>query len=95
MQFPFPDATLRGEIWRRIFPAETPVAGLDFDRLARLNVAGGNIRNIAVHAAFLAADEGSPVRMPHLLRAARAEYAKLEQPLTEAELGRSSEWSHG
>ena len=51
------------------------------------NVAGGNIRNIAINAAFLAADAGEPVRMSHLLRAARSEYAKLEKPLTEAEIG--------
>ncbi len=55
--------------------------------MARLNVAGGTIRNIALHAAFQAADTGEPVRMAHLLRAARYEYAKLEKPLTEAEIG--------
>jgi SpoVK/Ycf46/Vps4 family AAA+-type ATPase len=83
--FPFPDATQRAEIWRRIFPARTPLEGLEVARLALLNVPGGNIRNIALNAAFLAADEGQPVRMTHLLRAARTEYAKLEKPLTEAE----------
>ncbi len=36
-------------------------------------------------AAFLAADRGEPVRMSHLLTAARSEYAKLERPLTQAE----------
>ncbi len=87
VQFPFPDAPQRREIWRRIFPADTPIEGLDYDKLARLNVAGGNIRNIALNAAFLAADVGSPIRMRHLLQAARAEYAKLEKPVTEAEIG--------
>jgi hypothetical protein len=87
VQFPFPDAYLRAEIWRRVFPAATPLQTLDFDRLARLNVAGGNIRNIALGAAFLAAEAGEPVGMSHLLRAARAEYAKLEKPLTDAEIG--------
>jgi hypothetical protein len=53
--------------------------------LARLNVPGGNIRNIALHAAFLAADAGEPVRMTHLLQAAHGEYTKLEKPLTETE----------
>ncbi len=86
VQFPFPDAPQRAEIWRRIFPAQTPVEKLDLNKLARLNVAGGNIRNIALQAAFLAADSGEPVRMFHLLRAARNEYAKLEKPLTEAEV---------
>ena len=70
-QFPFPDAGQRAEIWRRVFPADTPTEGLDMTRLARLNIAGGNIRNIAIYAAFLAADANEPVRMAHLLRAAR------------------------
>jgi SpoVK/Ycf46/Vps4 family AAA+-type ATPase len=86
VQFPFPDVALRTAIWQRIFPAETPTAGLDLARLARLNVVGGNIRNIALGAAFLAADEGSPVGMGHLLRAARSECAKMEKPLSEAEV---------
>jgi hypothetical protein len=87
VQFPFPDASQRAEIWRRIFPSDTPTEGLDVDELARLNVPGGNIRNIALNAAFLAADAEEPVRMMHLLRAARTEYAKLEKPLTDAETG--------
>jgi hypothetical protein len=87
VQFPFPDAVQRAEIWRRIFPAETPTRRLDHRTLARLNVAGGNIRNIALGAAFLAAEDESPVEMTHLLRAARSEYAKLEKPLTETEIG--------
>jgi ATP-dependent 26S proteasome regulatory subunit len=86
VQFPFPDTAERAEIWRRIFPAATPTEGLDVTRLARLNVAGGNIRNIALGAAFLAADEDAPVQMSHLLRATRAEYAKLERPLTDSEI---------
>jgi len=49
-------------------------------------VAGGNIRNIALSAAFLAADEGTPVRMAHLLQAARTEYAKIEKSLSDAEI---------
>jgi hypothetical protein len=86
VQFPFPDAAQRAEIWRRIFPPHAPTEALDIHKLARLNVAGGNIRNIALHAAFLAADAGAPVRMTHLVLAARSEYAKLEKPLTEAEV---------
>src|SRR5439155_2596663 len=77
--FPFPDAEQRAEIWRRIFPGQTPTESLDAAKLARLNVAGGNIRNIALSAAFLAADAGEPVRMSHVLRATQGEYAKLEK----------------
>lgn len=87
VQFPFPDVPQRAEIWRRVFPVSTPTAGLDVNQLAHLNVAGGNIRNIALNAAFLAADSGEPVGMQHLVRAARSEYAKLEKALTEAEIG--------
>jgi SpoVK/Ycf46/Vps4 family AAA+-type ATPase len=87
VDFPFPDTAQRTEIWRRVFPAATPTRELDVTRLARLNVAGGNIHNIALHAAYRAADSGEPVRMEHLLWAARAEYAKLEKPLSEAEIG--------
>ncbi|HEX2050248.1 MAG TPA: ATP-binding protein [Actinomycetota bacterium] len=85
VQFAFPDAAQRAEIWRRVFPDATPVREVDHAKLARLNVAGGNIRNIALNAAFLAADGGGPVTMEHLLRAARGECAKLEKPLTDAE----------
>jgi hypothetical protein len=87
VQFPFPDAAGRLEIWRRVFPPGVPTEGLVLDQLARLNLSGGNIRNLALGAAFLAADADEPVRMRHLLLAARAEYAKLEKPLSEAEIG--------
>jgi AAA+ superfamily predicted ATPase len=87
VQFPFPDAANRAEIWRRIFPAATPTEQLDLAKLAQLNVAGGNIRNIALNAAFLAADAGEPVRMGHILHAARGEYIKMEKPLNETEIG--------
>lgn len=86
VEFPFPEAPQRAEIWRRIFPSRTPVQGLNFDRLARLRVSGGNIHNIAMGAAFLAADADQPVLMEHLLAAARAEFAKLETPLNDAEV---------
>lgn len=85
IHFPFPDSAQRAEIWRRVFPIETPTESLDANKLSRLNIAGGNIRNIALHAAFLAADGSQPVGMRHLLQAARGEYAKLEKPLTETE----------
>lgn len=87
VQFPFPDATQRAEIWRRIFPKDTPTEGLDHTKLARLNIPGGNIRNIALNAAFVAVEAAQPVHMSHILTAARAEYGKLERPLTDAEIG--------
>ncbi|MFO7635488.1 MAG: ATP-binding protein, partial [Caldilinea sp.] len=85
IHFPFPEAGEREAIWRSIFPAATPTEGLDHGKLARLQMAGGNIRNIALNAAFLAAEEGRPVTMAHLLRAAQDEAGKRERPLSDAE----------
>ena len=87
VQFPFPNATQRAEIWRRVFPRDTPTEHIDVNRLAKLNMTGGNIHNTALYAAFLAAESDNKVNMSHILRAVRAEYAKMEQPLTEAEIG--------
>ena len=85
VDFPFPNLQQRAEIWARVFPAKTPTEGVDLAKLARLTVPGGNIRNMALNAAFLAADGGEAVHMKHLLHAARSEYAKLGKPLAQAE----------
>ncbi|MDI5986293.1 ATP-binding protein [Halomonas sp. M4R5S39] len=85
VHFPFPDAAQREAIWRGIFPAGTPLGELDPVKLARLNVAGGTIRNIALGAAFLAAEAGTPVTMAHLRRAAHLEAAKRERAPSDAE----------
>ncbi len=88
VSFPFPDEKSRAEIWKRIFPSNTPIDdGVDIQRLARLNISGGSIYNIALYASFLAADEGVPVNKDHLKRAAQVEYTKIERPLTQSELG--------
>ena len=86
VNFPFPDAAQREAIWRCVFPPKTPVDALDFAKLARLNVAGGNIRNIAFAAAFLAAEAGTRVSMALLRQAARAEASKRDQPFSDAEV---------
>jgi ATP-dependent 26S proteasome regulatory subunit len=85
VHFPFPDAASRAEIWRRVFPAAAPTAGLLPERLAQLTVAGGHIRNIALAASFFAAERGEPVTMQHIFEGARLEYGKLERPLADAE----------
>jgi ATP-dependent 26S proteasome regulatory subunit len=87
VSFPFPDLAQREQLWRKAFPEATPTYGVDFAKLARLAVAGGSIRNIALYAAFLAAERGEPVGMHHLLRAAASECAKLERSPTEKEIG--------
>ncbi len=83
--FPFPEASSRSEIWQRIFPPQTPTQGLDYEKLAQLKVAGGNIRNIAMNAAFTAADTDEPVMMKHILQAAQREYLKLKRLLNDEE----------
>ncbi len=87
VSFPYPTPAERIEIWRRVFPGSAPREGVDFQRLAQLNLAGGNIRNIALHAAFLASAAREPIGMRHLLAATRTEYGKLERPLTGTEIG--------
>ena len=85
VQFPFPDQAQRLALWQRAFPAATPTRDLDLDKLSRLSMTGGSIRNIALNAAFLAADAGEAVSMNHLLQAAHAEASKRERPLADAE----------
>src|SRR5260370_28903324 len=92
VDFPFPDELLRTEIWRRIFPRSTPTNGLDVEKLARLDMAGGDIRNIALQAAFLAADDDTPVQMRHLLREAGGEGAQICRPLNPGVVWR---WGRG
>ncbi len=85
VDFPFPDAMQRQEIWARVFPPQTPTTGLEFGRLSALNMTGGNIKNIALNAAFLAADAKAPVAMTHILQAAQLEAIKTERPIAEME----------
>jgi hypothetical protein len=79
VEFPLPDEDLRRRIWEVIFPREAPLDPVvDLALLARdVKVAGGNIRNIALAAAFLAAADGQVIRMAHLVRAVRREHQKL------------------
>jgi hypothetical protein len=86
VDFPFPGLAERTAIWARVMPAKVPRDGLEPRRLAQMNLPGGAIRNVALNAAFRAAADGNVVRPIHVLEAARSEYAKLEKPLTEAEL---------
>lgn len=78
IHFAFPDAGARRQIWKGIFPAQTPLdEGVDFDYLARqFEFSGGSIKNIAVAAAFMAAAEDVPVDMGHIVRAVKYETGK-------------------
>lgn len=85
VNFPFPGVAERKQMWERVFPAETETEQLDHDRLSRFNVTGGSIHNIALNAAFLAAQNGNAVTMPLIFEAARNEFRKLDRPINEAD----------
>jgi hypothetical protein len=88
LDFDFPDMAERVEIWKRMLPKDMPRDTLDFAQLAQLNIAGGSIRNVAMVAAFLAADRGSNAKltMDDVRAASRLEYEKLGRSLTASEL---------
>jgi hypothetical protein len=85
INFPFPGVPERKRIWETAFPAEAEKEILDYARLARFNLTGGSIQNIAINAAFLAASAGSVVTMPLVFDAVRSEFRKLDKPVNEAE----------
>jgi hypothetical protein len=85
VNFSFPGTPERKRIWERAFPEETEKEALDYERLAKFNLTGGSIQNIAINAAFLAARVESPVTMPLIFEAVRTEFRKLEKPTNEAE----------
>ncbi|MDR3692466.1 MAG: AAA family ATPase [Fimbriimonas sp.] len=86
VSFPFPGPQERIQIWQKSIPKKAPVSDIDYSKLAKLNISGGHIRNIALSAAFLAADEESEIRMSHFRAAAKTEYSKLDRPLLESEV---------
>jgi hypothetical protein len=89
VDFPTPDVAARLALWRMHLPERLPKAtDLDLEFMAdRFSLAGGNIRNICLTAAYFAADAGSAVRMADLIRATGREYRKLGRLTLEAEFG--------
>jgi SpoVK/Ycf46/Vps4 family AAA+-type ATPase len=85
VNFPFPAPSERKTMWQKVFPPRMPQGELDFERLARFNLTGGNIHSIAINAAFLAAQRDEPLTMPTLMSTIRTEYRKLEKSINEAE----------
>ena len=98
VDFPLPGKPERLRIWQKIWPKDTPRSpALDLDFLAeRLEISGGYIRNIALAAAFMAAEEASDkerepeVSMTHLIHAARREYQKMGQILKQTTLSKQT-----
>ncbi len=84
--FPFPNNSARLQIWKGVFPPDTQLSELAWEKLARLEVSAGHIRNIALNAAFLAADNCEPIAMEHLLQSTIIECANIEKPVTPTEI---------
>jgi SpoVK/Ycf46/Vps4 family AAA+-type ATPase len=86
IEFPFPQPTERAHIWQVSLPAALPLAEtMDWELLAhRFELAGGNIRNAVLGAAFLAAAEDTAVHLRHFLHATRREYQKLGRLIDES-----------
>lgn len=81
VDFPFPTVSLRRRMWERAFPRETPLGDLDLDHLAKWNLTGGSIFNIALNSAYAAASINTPVTMEILMAAGKSEFRKLQRPI--------------
>ena len=90
VEFPFPDEKQRELIWKKIFPDSAPLsADVDYSFLSsKLRLAGGNIRNIALTAAFLAAEESSDIEMRHIILAVKREMQKMGRLCVRGDFGR-------
>jgi len=78
VEFPLPDERHRERMWRGMFPREAPLApDVDFAFLAKqFRLTGGDIRNVVLNAAFLAAQAGGPLGMRELVSALRHQLIK-------------------
>ncbi|TFH40178.1 MAG: ATP-binding protein, partial [ANME-2 cluster archaeon] len=89
IEFPPPDETSRKQIWKNIFPLDTPIEGdIDFVFLSKFKITGGNIKNIALSAAFLAASNSSIVKIEHLIKATKREFQKMGKLCTSGDFGK-------
>jgi SpoVK/Ycf46/Vps4 family AAA+-type ATPase len=79
VEFPFPEAEYRERIWRSMIPPDAPLAAdVDFAFLGRqFELAGGNIRNAVLLAAFYGAENGGAIRMEHFVLAVARELQKM------------------
>jgi len=81
VHFPEPDEPIRRRLWLRHLSGFEPLDDgdpIDVDHLARtVEVAGGDIRNIVMAAAYAAFDEDSRIGMRHLVAAVDRELRKL------------------
>lgn len=88
IDFPRPDAAARALLWRRHLPPRAPLAaGVEYPLLADTTLTGGQIRNAALHAAYLAAGESVAISLKHLARAVWDELAKEGREIVPTALG--------
>ena len=78
VSFPFPDVPTRKRLWEKMLDTDAPVSNdIDFDFLSEnFKIAGGNIKNCVIHAAFLAAAENKPISMRHIVSSLVTEQRK-------------------
>lgn len=90
VEFPLPSEPLRQVIWQKKIPALVPKSDdLDVNFLAKqFEISGGDIKNAALQATFMAAEAGTPLNMDHLLAALRREYLKMGKHFPAAQLNR-------
>jgi hypothetical protein len=93
IEFPRPDAQARAELWRRGFPPRAPLeAEIDAERLgAALELTGAQIKNAALHSAFLAAGDNAHVALAHVASAVMSELAKDGREVPLSSLGMLAE----
>jgi SpoVK/Ycf46/Vps4 family AAA+-type ATPase len=97
VEFPAPEEADRHRIWQNIFPREAPLAtDIDLSFLARqFKITGGNIKNIALGAAFLAAQDGGSINMENIIWATKREFQKMGKLCTESDFARYFELVKG
>jgi hypothetical protein len=90
IDFPRPDAEARTELWRMHIPSGAPRdSDIDLELLGEeFNLSGGQIRNAALHASFLAAGDSLPIGLPHVASAVWTEFAKKGGELSSANMGK-------
>jgi SpoVK/Ycf46/Vps4 family AAA+-type ATPase len=88
VEFPRPDAEAREKIWRQCLPYEShELTDAEFRQLGRrIDLTGGQIRQVTLRAAFIAAAAEKQIGIEHIVQAASAELAKLGMPPIEADL---------
>jgi ATPase family associated with various cellular activities (AAA) len=89
VDFTFPDEAHRLRIWRALVPPQAPLSpDVDFAALAReFPLAGGNIKNVVLNAAFLAAADDGTIGLRHLLHGTRREFDKVGKVWTRSDNG--------